>query len=366
MPVRVLHVVTYMCRGGLETFIMNYYRKIDRSKVQFDFLVHREFEADYDREIQDLGGRIYRIPRLNPFSPVYLSKLDAFFAEHKEYKIVHSHLDCMAGIPLKYAKKHGVPVRIAHSHNNNQDKNLKYPIKLVYRSQIPKYATHLFACSKEAGDWMFLGRTYQIINNAIEASKYIFSPQIRTRVRREFGISEEQFVIGHVGRFAPQKNHMFIVDIFSKVKKRKSNTILLLVGDGELRGNIEKQAEYCGVRDSVIFTGVRSDVPELMQAMDCFVLPSLYEGLGIVSIEAQTSGLPCLVSDRVPNECSITDLVEHISLEEGADKWAAQILNARGETRCSRENETAKAGYDINSNASELQNYYLKQWEKVT
>ena len=144
--IRVLQVVTYMGRGGLETMLMNYYRKIDREKIQFDFLVHRDFETDYDEEIQRLGGRIYRLSRLNPVSKVYLDQLDSFFKEHREYRIVHSHLDCMAGIPLKYAKKNGVPVRIAHAHNSNQTKDKKYLLKLLYKRMIPKYATDFYAC----------------------------------------------------------------------------------------------------------------------------------------------------------------------------------------------------------------------------
>ena len=174
MPVRILHVVTYMGRGGLETMIMNYYRRMDREKVQFDFLTHRDFRSDYDDEIEALGGRIYRLPRLVPWSGSYRKALDRFFAEHREYRIVHVHQDCLSSVILAAAAKYGVPVRIAHSHNSSQDKNLKYLVKLFYMRKIPALATQLFACGKEAGDWMFGGAPYRVLNNAIDAGRYAY------------------------------------------------------------------------------------------------------------------------------------------------------------------------------------------------
>ena len=176
MSIRVLHIVSYMGRGGLETMIMNYYRHIDRTKVQFDFLVHRDFTADYDNEILALGGNIYHVPMLNPFSPSYFKALDSFFSEH-HYDIVHSHLDCMSAYPLKIAEKHGVKTRIAHSHNSGQEHNLKYLVKEYAKRQIPRYATDLLACSKAAGKWMFPGHEFQVLKNAIDAGQFIFNPK---------------------------------------------------------------------------------------------------------------------------------------------------------------------------------------------
>ena len=212
-PIRILHVVTYMGRGGLETMIMNYYRHIDRSKVQFDFLVHRDFRADYDDEIEALGGRIFRLPRLVPWSRSYLKALEQFFRKHPEYKIVHVHQDCLSSVILKVAQNCGVPVRIAHSHNSNQDKNLKYPIKLFYKQFIPTYATHLFACGKDAGDWMFGGVSYQILNNAIDTRQYTYDINTRQQMRSRLEINDTTFVVGHVGRFHPQKNHSFLLNV---------------------------------------------------------------------------------------------------------------------------------------------------------
>ena len=243
MPIRVLQVVTYMQRGGLETMLMNYYRNIDRSKVQFDFLVHRDFEADYDSEILELGGRIYRLPVLNPIGAEYLGKLDQFYKDHPEYRIVHSHLDCLAGIPLKYAKKNKVPVRIAHAHNNNQTMNWKYPIKLFFRRNITKYANHLLACSREAGNWMFRTNRFEVLNNAIDAKQYIYDKNVRDRIKKELHIERNKLVFGHIGRFLTQKNHKFLIEVFKKIVEMHPDSILLLVGDGELQQNIKEKVQ---------------------------------------------------------------------------------------------------------------------------
>ena len=361
MPIRILHIVTYMGRGGLETMLMNYYRKIDRSHVQFDFLVHRDFEADYDAEILSLGGKIHRLPQLNPFSKAYLRALDVFFASHPEYRIVHCHLDCMAGIPLKYAKKHGVPVRIAHSHNSNQTKDRKYPMKLYFKRNICKFATDLFACSAEAGKWMFETDEFRVLNNAIDAAEYSFEPQIRAEVRKKLGIADDALVIGHVGRFAPQKNHSFLVEILAEAVKANENTMGLLVGDGELRSETEEKIKDLGIAEHVVFTGVRSDVNRLLQAMDVFAFPSHFEGLGIVAIEAQAAGLPCLISDKVPIECKKTDLVTQLPLTLGAEQWAETALKA-AQPRVRTLEQIKEAGFDIEENANKLTEFYLSRW----
>lgn len=361
--IRVLHIVTYMGRGGLETMLMNYYRHIDRSKIQFDFLVHRDFRADYDDEIESLGGRIYRLPRLVPWSPAYRRKLNRFFTEHPEYRIVHVHQDCLSAVFLKAAKKHGVPVRIAHSHTSNQDKNLKYFIKLYYRRLIPRFATQMFACSQKAGEWMFRGAPFQILNNAIDAGQYRYNSRLAAQKRKELGISDDSFVMGHVGRFGREKNHEFLLEIFAAIQKKRHNAVLLLVGDGSLRPEIESRITALGLRGKVLLTGVREDVPALLQAMDVFVFPSLYEGLPVTMMEAQASGLPCVVSDRVPSECKKTELVTFLSLRAPAEEWAEQIMSAyrmKREETCA---QIAASGFDIVENAKWLQNYYQEQWK---
>lgn len=364
-PIRILHVVTYMGRGGLETMIMNYYRYMDRSKVQFDFLTHRDFRADYDDEIESMGGRIYRLSQLIPWSRSYNETLDHFFASHPEYKIVHVHQDCLSGVILKAAQKHGIPVRIAHSHSSSQDKNLKYLIKYFYMGLIPRYATQLFACGKKAGDWMFRGAPYRVINNAVDTVKYTYSPEKRTQKRGQLGINRDALVVGHVGRFDAVKNHTFLIDCFVQLKKQRDNAVLLLVGDGRLRQEIKEKVNACGLADSVIFTGLRSDVPELMQAMDVFVFPSLYEGIPLTLVEAQATGLPCLVSDGVPVECAKTDLVFRCALKDGPQKWAEMILCTSKTARQDTSLQIARAGYDLKENALWLQNFYLEQWKEA-
>lgn len=362
-PVRILQVVTYMGRGGLETMLMNYYRHIDRDLVQFDFLTHRQERAAYDDEIEALGGTIYRLPRLVPWSGTYKKALDAFFKAHSEYRIVHVHQDCLSAVILKIAAQNGVPVRIAHSHNSAQDKNIKYLVKLYYKRYIPQYATGLFACGKNAGEWMFCGAPFQILNNAINAASYRFNAEKAEWMRQDLSIPQNALVIGHIGRFSPQKNHEFLIDIFSAVHAKDSNAYLLLVGDGGLRPKIEEKVKALGFERQVIFTGVRSDVPDLLQAMDVFLFPSLYEGLPVTMIEAQASGLPCFISEKVPLECKITEQVTQIPLQAPAEQWSKQILAARNMKRQDTYAEIAAAGFDIVESAKWLQDFYLEQWK---
>ena len=357
--IRVLQVATHMGRGGLESMIMNYYRHIDRDKVQFDFLVHRQERAAFDDEIEALGGKIYRLPRLVPWSKSYLSALNRFFDEHPEYKVVHVHQDCLSSVILKVAAQHNVPVRVAHSHNASQDKNLKYPIKLWYKRSIPHYATDLFACGRNAGDWMFGGAPYRMLNNAIDVAAYRCDAAKRAAVRHRLGFTDE-LVIGHVGRFNPQKNHPFLLEIFSALLKKEPSAVLLLVGGGEDLPKIQAKAQTLGIAENIRFLGVRSDVADLMQAMDVFVFPSLYEGLPVTMVEAQASGLPCLISDKVPEECIITEgLVDVMPLSASADAWAEKVLEKRRCPRTDHSEEVAAHGFDIKAEALKLQEFYL-------
>lgn len=359
-PIRVLHVVTHMNRGGLETMLMNYYRNIDRSQLQFDFLVHREKRAAYDDEIESLGGRIYRLPPLNPFSPHYRNRLQQFFFDHPEYRIVHSHIDCMSAIPLKAAKKAGVPVRIAHSHNSNQDRDAKYILKLLYKYRIPQYATKLMACSQAAGRWMFGGREFEVLNNAIDASSYQFDQKIRDTQRKALGIDLDSFVVGHVGRFSPQKNHDFLIDIFAELVKEREAT-LLLVGDGDLHNHIYTKVCQLGIEKRIIFTGVRNDVADLLQAMDVFVFPSHNEGLPLTVVEAQAAGLPCFISDGVPIECKLTNLVAQIPLRAEPREWAKKILDVSDTVRQNTYLEICDSGFDVQSNVKKLTAFYMER-----
>lgn len=360
-PIRILHVVTYMGRGGLETMIMNYYRHIDRNLVQFDFLVHREFRADYDDEIEAMGGRIYRLPRLNPFSLSYRKTLSTFFANHPEYKVVHCHLDCMAAIPLKAARKSGIPKRIAHSHGSNQNHNLKFLIKLFYRRLIPAVATDLFACSQKAGEWMFNGAPFTIMRNAIDANQFRFDPIEAQRMKAKLEL-QNCFTVGHVGQFREEKNHLFLIDVFAQILKHCANGRLLLVGKGPMMEPAVAKAAELGISDKVLFLGARSDIPDLMQAMDVFVLPSIHEGFPVTTVEAQAAGLPCVISSGVPIECKLTDPIDQLPLSDGADAWASRILQFRNYDRTDTYPIIQAAGFDIKSNAQWLEEFYCNAY----
>lgn len=360
MPIRVLQIVTYMGRGGLETMLMNYYRHIDRDKVQFDFLVHRDFEADYDREILALGGRIYHISRLIPWSASYKRELKNFFRSHPEYRIIHVHQDCLSSVALQCAKECGIPVRIAHSHSSNAVRNIKYPIKVYYKTQIAKYATHLWACGVQAGNWMFDNEKYEIVRNAIDTERYRYALDIRQQIRIIFHF-RRSLIVGHVGNFTPAKNHVFLIDIFAEIKKIRPDAKLLLVGGGEGMTAIQQKAEKLGLKDSVIFTGVRSDVNHLLQAMDVFVFPSLYEGLPVTMVEAQAAGLPCVISDKVPDECIVTEgLVTVQKLSDSAENWAKHIVSRANIQREDTGEQIKAHGFDIAKNAKWLEEFYLK------
>lgn len=363
-PIRVLHVVTYMGRGGLETMLMNYYRHIDRTKVQFDFLVHREFEADYDQEILSMGGRIFHISRLIPWSRSYKKELKCFFNQHKEYKIIHVHQDCLSSVALKCAKECGIPIRIAHSHSSNAVFNLKYFIKRFYMLSIPKYATDLFACGKSAGDWMFRGCPYQVVHNAIDTSKFHFDDSIRKRVRKNLGIDKE-LLLGHVGNFTSAKNHLFLIEIFAELLKKIPDAKLILVGGGDGQQKIRDIVSFHKIEKKVIFTGVREDVNELLQAIDVFVFPSIYEGLPVTLIEAQATGLPIIKSDNVSNQCVITSNVYTKSLSESAVEWANAIIKLEKQfNRKDMSQSIIDQCYDIIYNVKWLQDYYIKEVKK--
>lgn len=371
-PLRVLVLDTVMDRGGAETMMMNYLRHFDRSKVTYDFLVNRDYRAAYEDEIEALGGRIYRMCPMYPqYFKRYKREFHAFLKQHPEYRIIHSNLEERSYFPLRVAAEQGIPVRIAHAHNRPVGFNLKSIFREYFRMRLPKYVTHMFACGTEAGDWLFgennRGRVIQQ-RNAIDTSAYRYDPAIAKQVREEFGITDPNtFVLGHVGRFFPQKNHVFLIDIFAQVHKQHPNSVLWLVGGGELNDELKNQIKAkvneLDLTDAVKFLGVRSDVNRLMQGMDSFVLPSLYEGLPVTMIEAQSSGLPCTISDRVPKQCDVTGNVQVLGLDDAPSQWAKKILNQySAHNRSERANGAdivADVGFDIKANAEWLQKFYV-------
>jgi glycosyltransferase involved in cell wall biosynthesis len=369
-PVRVLQVFSTLDRGGSETMVMNLYRNIDRTKVQFDFIVHTDKKCAYDSEIMTLGGKIYRLPRysiINFFK--YFILWRKFFQKYQEYKIIHGHYFTFSSIFFMAAKKEKV-LCIAHSHINYAIIDFKIFLKRLIALPIKFLADYFFACSKVAGICLYGKRILKdkrfiVLNNSIDTKHFVFNPVIRKKNRKAMNLNNK-FVVGHIGRFNRQKNHLFIIEIFKKIYDYNRNSVLILVGDGRLRQPIEKKALDLGLYKNVIFTGVRSDIPEMLQVMDVFLFPSLYEGLGVALVEAQASGLKCFVSDTITKEVKITDQIEFISLNKTPEYWAKQILKySKGYERKNAYKTFYNAGYDINKNAKWLESFYLKKFREL-
>lgn len=326
-PIRVLHVVVNMNRGGAETFIMNVYRNMNRENIQFDFLTCKA--GEFDPEIEALGGRIYRIPYITEAGHSgYRKALDAFFAAHRHYAIVHSHMDKMSGIVLQSAKRNGIPVRISHSHATRSEGGwLARMYKWHVGTAILSSSTHLMACSQAAAKWLYTRKAAKaaIWKNGIECERFAFCRETRERVRQELGLARGTLAVGHVGRFAQTKNHAALIDMFVDVHRRMPDSVLLLAGDGPLRASAERKVRKLGLADHVRFLGIRSDVEHVLQAFDVFVFPSLHEGMPVTLIEAQAAGLPCFVSDRVTTEVDLgLGLVRFFSLNDLGD-WVDAV-----------------------------------------
>lgn len=364
--IRILQCVNDMHRAGLETMLMNYYRNIDRTKIQFDFLTHRPHKSDYDDEILSLGGKVYYAPRLYPQNyPEYFKWMKEFFAEHPEYKIVHSHIDAMSYLPLKAAKKSGIPVRIAHSHSTSIDKDFKYPLKQYFRYRLPSVVTDEFACGVDAGKFLFRNNNFTLIPNAVEAPKFYFNQNVREEVRNELHISDETFVLGHVGRISYPKNHKFLIDIFKEVQKLNPNSILLIIGTGDMEEEVKEYANQSGVNEKIRFLGNRDDAYRLYQAFDVFLLPSLFEGVPLVGVEAQFADLPCFFSDKVPVEVRFSDKTHFIELNKSAKEWATEIVNVNIQGRNSNKSILTNAHYNIQTAHTLLENIYISLYKNA-
>ncbi len=362
-PIRILHVLGILNRGGAETMIMNLYRNIDRSKIQFDFILHSQEKGYYDEEIINLGGRIFYVPRYSTKTVFnYIKVWNDFFHKHKEYRVIHGHVRSTASIYLNIAKKYKLTT-IAHSHSTSSGFGLDAFVKDILQKPLKgNLADHLFSCSESAGKWLFGSKNMNrvsVLKNSIEVNKFTYNELVRTRMRSELGI-DQRFAIGHVGRFQTEKNHEFLINIFEEVHDKNDKTVLILIGDGELRQSIERKVVDLGLSDSVIFTGIRSDIPALLQAIDVFLFPSLYEGLPVTLIEAQTAGLRIISSDTITEEVILTDLVEMVSLQQPDSYWADRVLQySEGYERRNTNSEILNAGYDVKENAKGLEEFYL-------
>ncbi len=360
---RVLQVIGIVCGGGVEAVIMNYYRNIDRTQLQFDFVVDGYEKTYLDDEIEKMGGHVYHVEpyRKNIFR--YMKQIYKIVREG-QYEIVHSNMNTLSVFSLFPAWLAGAEQRILHNHSTAVKQEGKRSLmKKILRPLAPVFANRYAACSELAGNWMYGKEKMKngditIIRNAIDLEAYAFSKGIRAKYRQELGIATDDFVIGHVGRFMFQKNHTFLVEIFREVKSIQHNAVLLLIGDGELRGKIEKQVQEYGLTDSVKFLGLRNDVQGLYNAMDVFVLPSWYEGLPVVSVEAQANGLRSIFSTNVTAESGLTRSSEFICLEDGVNVWSEKILQNNSYRNPNAKEEMKQAGFDIKAQARNLIDWY--------
>lgn len=360
--VRILNMFTIMNRGGAETMVMNYYRNIDRTKVQFDFLVHRQERGAYDDEIEALGGRIYRMIPIYPQNfGKYKKMLKDFFSTHKEYKIIHSHMSELGYFAFKEAKRHGLPVRICHAHNAPHGWDLKMVMRTYFKHAMMPYITHMFMCGEESGEWLFGKKNkdkFIQLNNAIDAQKFIYNPEIAKKLRKELGI-EDKFVIGHVGRFNEQKNHERLIAIFNEIQKINRDSVLLLLGNGYLEEKCKNIVNDLNLNDKVKFLGIKSNINEYLQSFDIFLFPSLFEGLPVTMVEAQAAGLHCFISDVIPKQCIITNNVDIISLNDSNEKIATEIIEKHTSfKRVGMYDVIKEKGFDIKNNAKELEGFY--------
>ena len=359
--IRVAQVIGKWVGGGVEAVVMNYYRHIDHSKVQFDFICDEDSTDIPYEEIEKLGGKVIIVP---PYQKIFkyqraLKKV----LEEGNYKIIHSHINTLSVFPLRIAKKIGIPVRIAHSHSTTNKKEWKKNLlKQTLRPFSKVYATNYFCCSEYAGRWQFGNKTYDekkvfLLKNAIEIEKFKYDEEIRKNKRKELNINDDTLVIGNIGRFVSVKNHS------NEVHKKNKNSLLLLVGQGPLRGEIERKVEKLDLSKNVIFLGQRSDVNELYQSMDIFALPSLYEGLGMVLLEVQANGLRAITSVFVPKEVNISKEITFKEMSSIYD-WVDEIISINTD-RTNNTKLLEDAGYDIKIEAEKLEKVYLELNKKV-
>lgn len=357
-PIVVAQIMGKMNGGGVEAVIMNYYRHIDRSKVQFDFICDEDSTNIPYEEIEKLGGKVILCP---PYQKLrkYMKFLEKLFRE-KKYRIVHSNINTLSVFPLKAAKKAGVPVRIAHSHSTGSPKEFKKNVvKNMLRPFSRKYATDYFACGEAAGRFQFGRRAFRngkviIIPNAVEVQKFKYDELARKRIRQELKIGDDDFVMGHVGRFVTVKNHDFLVEVFAETQKEIANSKLLLVGQGPLEHKIKEKVDELGLSGKIIFTGQRNDTDKIYSALDVFCLPSLYEGFPVVCVEAQVNGVRTLLSDRISKESVINDTAKQINID-AIRSWVDEITKDHS---CDRDSFAVDNMYDISTQAPILIDYY--------
>lgn len=368
-PIRIASVIGRYIGGGVEAVTINYYRNIDKNKVQLDFICDEDSTNIPYEEIEKMGGKVIIIPSYSkPFK--YHKALKRVLKEGN-YKIIHSNINTLSVFSLFAAKCAGVPVRIAHSHSTtNKKEKKKNLMKQVLRPFSKVFATDYMCCSELAGRWLFGNKEYDkgnvyLLNNAIDLDKFKYNESLRKKKRKEFGIKDNTLVIGHIGRFVAQKNHDFLIDIFNEIHKKNNNSILLLAGQGPLMEDIKNKVKELNLEDSVKFLGQRNDANELYQAFDVFLLPSLYEGLPVVGVEAQASGLLCYLSDDMTKETKVLDITKFMSLNNTPEEWADNILDdVKKYKRIDTSKEMTAKNFNIKEEAKKLEEYYLNLYNK--
>lgn len=369
-PIRILHVLGTTNLGGAESRIMDLYRHIDRSRVQFDFLVHTNEDGYFDKEIMELGGRIFRVPRFriyNYFS--YRKACRRFFKEHHEFKMVQGHITSTAAIYLPIAKKAGVSTSIAHARSAGVDKGIKGFLTRWMRGNLSAKTDYMFTCSELAGISVFGKKAVEegktiFIPNAITCAAFSYDEGKRIEMRKALGLADK-YVIGHVGRFHYAKNHEYLIRIFAELCKKSEKYALLLLGGGSGMESIKEQAESLGISKKVHFLGNRSNISDYYQAMDYFVYPSRFEGLPGTVVEAQTCGLKCVMSDTICDEVAVTDLVHTMSIKEEPSRWAEYIAATENYERASHVEEMRQAGFDVSTQTGIMMNFYeTGKWKK--
>ena len=363
--ITVLQYIGGLGLGGTQSFVMDLYRAIDKKKIQFDFIVNKgERNSPYYNEILAMGGKIYECPKFKGSNFLtFIKWWNSFFSKHKEYKILHSHIRGSASIFLPIAHKYKI-TNIEHSHSTSNGTGMKAFIKDVMQLPVRYEADYLFACSEKAGEWLYgknvkNRRNFYVIRNSIDASKYAYSIDKRNQVKRKLGINNE-FVVGFVGRVMQPKNPLFAIEVFYSFHNMVPDSKMLFVGDGNMLDDVKQKAKEFDIEQNIIFTGAREDVNDLLQAMDCYIFPSLWEGLGISLVEAQASGLRSYCSENIPDEAIVTDLVKRIRISSGAQVWAETIKKGMHYVRRVTTENIIKARYDVKQNASFMTAFYKK------
>lgn len=365
-PIRVLHILQRMEAGGTQALLMNIYRNIDRNKIQFDFLVEYPDKQFYDDEIKKLGGNIFYTSVRKNFNLFKFQNELTKVLKENNYKIVHIHAYTIGYFALKTAKKCGVPIRIAHSHSNNMTKDLKRYIKKIMQRLYLVYATDYMACSKEAGNYLFRNKKFEVLNNAIDSRKFIFNNAIRETIRKDLQLKDE-FIVGHIGRFKEEKNHKFLIKVFKEIKAKIPNSKLVLIGEGPLKKDIKNIIAKEEIENETLLLGNKENVNELLQIMDVFIFPSFYEGLGIAAIEAQAAGTPTIISDGVPDETIISPICMKKSLNNSVNEWASTAIklseNVLAHTNMQK--YVIDNGYDLDKTVKWIENYYVDKFKEI-